>query len=154
MKTKKSDLIVKILITAVVVVLAGILIAWMAGLFKDKKQDLNSGTEKIDNTINSMADFDLLVYDGDTVTGKTLTKLIADFKAKDAKVSVGVTTLDANTSYYNYLFTSGNLGVIDATIPPTTKSATGYITPSGKFLGSIIKNTNDEIVCVKFTQQK
>lgn len=154
MKTKKSDLVVKILIAAVVVVLAGLLIAWMAGLFKDKKQDLNSGTEKIDNTINSMADFDLQVYDGNTISGDTLTKLIGDYKSKDVKISIWVHTLDANDSYYNYSYASSNIGAASTTAIPTSKSAAGYITPSGNFLGEILKNSNDEIVCLKFSQQK
>lgn len=136
MKTKKSEMVAKIFITAVVVVLVGLLIAWMTGVFKDKKQDLNSGTEKIDQAINSMADFDLLVYDGDTISGKTLIETIANLKAKDVKVSVWVLTLDGNNAYYNYAFTpaTNTLGDANATVPGTSKLTAGYITPSGNFL--------------------
>jgi hypothetical protein len=154
MKTKYSDLIAKIFITAVIVVLVGLLIAWMAGLFKDKKQDLNSGTEKIDKTINSMADFDLMVYDGNTISGETLKKLISDYKTEEVPVSIGVKTLDSTTVYYNYSFSSDNLGTSVTVTPPAGKAASGYITPSGKFTGSVQKNTNDEIVLLQFTQQK
>lgn len=156
MKTKYSDLISKIFLTAVIVVLTGLLIAWMAGVFKDKRQDLNSGTEKIDQAINSMADFDLLVYDGDTVSGETLAELIADYKSKDVKVSVWVHTLDNADTYYNYAFTpaSNTLGAVSATALPTSKTAAGYITPSGTFLGDVLKNSNNEIVCLKFSQKK
>jgi hypothetical protein len=156
MISKYSDLIAKILITAVVVVLTGLLIAWMAGLFKDKKQDLNSGTEKIDEAINSMADFDLLVYDGNTISGDTLAKLISDLKTKDIALSIWVNTLDTANAYYNYAFTpaSNTLGASVAITPPSGKASSGYITPSANFLGTVIKNTNDEIVCLKFTQQK
>ncbi len=156
MKTKYADLIAKILVTAVVVVLTGLLIAWMAGLFKDKKQDLNSGTEKIDEAINSMADFDLLVYDGNTISGDTLAELISDYKRKDLALSIWVNTLDSANTYYNYAFTpaTSTLGASVAITPPTGKANTGYITPSGNFLGTVIKNANDEIVCLKFTQKK
>jgi FlaG/FlaF family flagellin (archaellin) len=156
MKTNNSDLVAKILITAVIVVLTGLLIAWMAGLFKDKKQDLNSGTGKIDDAINSIADFDLLVYDGNTISGETLTELIKEFEKKDIAVSIWVNTLDANNAYYNYAFTpaSSTLGASDKKTPPTAKTSPGYVTPSANFLGEVIKNSNDEIVCLKFTQQK
>lgn len=154
MKTKRSELVVKILLAAITVVLVGLLIAWMAGLFKDKKQDLNSGTQKIDDAINSMADFDLQVYDGNTISGETLTELISDYKSKDVKVSIWVHTLDTTDTYYNYSYTSSNLGAVAIATPPASKATAGYITPSGNYLGEILKNSNDEIVCLKFTQQK
>lgn len=154
MKTKYSDLVAKIFLTAIIVVLVGLLIAWMAGLFKDKKQDLNSGTEKIDNTINSIADFDLLVYGGNTISGESLVELTKDFKTKDVPVSVWVHTLDNADTYYNYSYTSSDLGAAVTITPPASKSASGYITPSGNFLGEVLKNDNNEIVCLKFTQQK
>ncbi len=157
MKTKKSDLVAKIFLAAVIVILVGLLIAWMVGVFKDKKQDLNSGTEKIDQAINSMAEFDLLVYDGDTISGETLVELISDFRKKEVYVSVGVETLDEKENYYNYNYSSTDRKIgaaIVTPVPPTSKSDLGYITPSGNFLGEIIKNSNNEIVCLKFTQQQ
>lgn len=157
MKTKKSDLVAKILIAAIIVILAGLMIAWMAGLFKDKKQDLNSGTEKINTTINSMADFDLLVYDGDTINGDSLAELITDYKEKSVPVSIEVKTLDGTTVNYNYAVTDTGLGNLGATVtvtPPAGKAANGYITPSGKFTGSVRKNSNDEIYCLAFQQKK
>lgn len=140
--------------TAVIVVLVGLLIAWMAGVFKDKKQDLNSGTEKIDKAINSIADFDLLVYDGDTISGETLSELISEYKSKDIPISIWVHTLDSSDAYYNYSFTTNNLGTAVTITPPASKTASSYITPSGNFLGDVIKNSNNEIVCLKFSQQK
>lgn len=154
MKTKKSDLIVAIIITLLVVILTGLLIAWMTGMFKDKKKDIDNGTEKIDGAIGSMAEFDLLVYDGDTIGGERLVELISDFDMKDVQVSIWVHTLDNKDEYYNYEYTDDNLGTALTTIPPTGKATAGYITPSAKFLGKVLKNTNGEIVCLSFTQQK
>ncbi len=154
MKTKRADLIIAILLAVIGVILAGLLIAWMTGMFKDKRQNLNSGTEKIDGAINAVADFDLLVYDGDTISGSTLMKLISDYDAKDMQISIWVHTLDNTDAYYNYAYTSGNLGSAVTVTPPAGKAASGYITPTGNFLGEVIKNTNNEIVCLKFTQQR
>ncbi len=154
MKTKKVDLIPMVILTVIVVVLCGLFIAWLTGTFKDKKVDMDSGTEKIDSAIGSVADFDLLVYDGDIIRGKTLIKLIEDFDTKDVQVSIWVHTLDNSDTYYNYAYTSNNLGTTVTVTPPPGKAASGYITPSGSFLGEVLKNVNGEIVCLKFSQQK
>lgn len=155
MKTKKSDLIVAIIITLLVVILTGLLIAWMTGMFKDKKKDIDNGTEKIDGAIGSMAEFDLLVYDGDTIGGERLVELISDFDTKDVQVSIWVHTLDNKDEYYNYAYTTdNNLGAPLETPIPTDKADEGYITPSAKFIGKVLKNTNSEIVCLNFVQQK
>ena len=76
MKTKNSDIAVKIFLVVVAVILVGLIIAWSTGVFKDKKNDLNEGTERINNAISSMAEFDLLVYDGGNITGSLLLDLI------------------------------------------------------------------------------
>lgn len=154
MKTKKMDLIPMVILTVIVVVLCGLFVAWLTGTFKDKKADMDSGTEKIDSAIGGIADFDLLVYDGDMIRGKSLTKLIAEYDSKDVQVSLWVHTLDNTDAYYNYAYTANNLGAAVTVTPPTGKASSGYITPSGSFLGEVLKNTNGEIVCIKFTQQK
>jgi hypothetical protein len=157
MKTKKSDLVVNILVTVLVVVLAGLLIAWMTGMFKDKKKSINDGTQKIDGVLSSVAEFDLLAYDDSTVRGDVLTDLIKEYKEKGVQLAIWVITLDNTSNFYNYGFNQENKVLTEAptaTVPPSTKSDSGYITPSASFVGEVIKNTNNEIVCLKFTQQK
>lgn len=155
MKTKKaSDLIVTILITVLVVVLTGLLIAWTTGMFKEKKNDINKGTEKIDKALGSMEDFDLLVFDNNTIGGDGLLEVISDFDDKDVPASIWVHTLDNTDAYYNYAYTANNLGTASTAVPPTSKATAGYITPSANFKGEVLRNANDEIVCIKFTQQK
>ena len=61
----------------VAVILVGLIIAWSTGVFKDKRKDLNEGTERI-NAISSMAEFDLLAYDGGSIMGSLLVDLIND----------------------------------------------------------------------------
>jgi hypothetical protein len=163
MKTKYADLIAKILITAVVVVLTGLLIAWMAGLFKDKKQDLNSGSNKIDDTISSVADFDLLVFDGKSVSGETLVKLIQEVVKKNPELSIAVQTLVNSKKatpvifYYNKALGAGNSinssGTVTA-LDQSSKSSDNYLTPKANFMGEVLKNSNNEITGVLFKQQK
>ena len=76
MKIIKSELTAKILITAMIVILVGGLIVWMTGVFNDKKADINSGTGKIESETNQISEFDILAWDGETIGGKALKKLM------------------------------------------------------------------------------
>lgn len=155
MKTKNADFVYKIFFIVVGVILAGLLIAWLVGIYKDKKQEADSGTQKINSVTSSMADFDLTVYDGASIKGESLIDLITELDNKGVQVSVGVKTLaGADVTYYNYLYTSNNLGAVATVTPTPNKAADGYITPTGNFIGDVIRNENDEIVCIEFTQQK
>lgn len=166
MKLHRAELVAKILMTAVIVVLVGLLIAWTVGVFKDKKQDLNSGSEKIDGSINAMAEFDLLVYDDKSIDGDSLVKLITDVVSKNPELSVEVQTLvNAKKTtpviiYYNRFLgagnvidTSGKVGTTTA-LDQSSKSSDNYITPTANFEGKILKNPNNEITGILFTQQK
>jgi hypothetical protein len=156
MKTKKSDFVVGVIITAIGVVLVGLFVMWLTGFFKGKKADMDESAGKIDNQISSVSDFDLTVYDGAPIQGDVLKELMDDLKEKGVQLSVGVVTLDGTTTYYNYAFTPATeaLGAVVTVTPPAGKATNGYITPSGNFVGDIIRNANDEIVCITFTQQK
>lgn len=154
MKTKKADLVVKIILIVVAVILVGLLVAYFMGVFKTQKQNLNKGTNKIDDVVNSALDFDVLVYDGKEVDGKSLVDIIEDYKEKDVKMSIWVETLDGTSTYYNYSYTSNNLGTAVTVTPPASKADSGYITESASFLGEVLRNKNKEIVCLKFVQQK
>ena len=48
----------------------------MTGVFSEKKADINSGTGKIDSETNDIAEFDIWVWDGKTIGGKALKKLM------------------------------------------------------------------------------
>lgn len=164
MKTKNSDMIAKIFLAAVIVVLTGLLIAWMMGVFKDKKQDLDAGSEKIDTTISSAADFDMMYYDGNTISGKSLVELIQEVVNKSPELSIAVQTL-VNAKkpaiiYYNKFLGAGN--AIDdsgkngkaTVLDQSSKNGDNYITPTSSFLGEVLRNSNNEITGILFTQQK
>lgn len=141
MKTKNSDIAVKIFLVVVAVILVGLIIAWSTGVFKDKRKDLNEGTERINNAINSIAEFDLLVYDGGTVTGNILLDLIkekADGEAKFDGVAISYRTLEKAT--------------VDKT--PTSLEESSDVNPNGIFKGKIVRDPNNVITSLIFTQQK
>lgn len=161
MKTKKADFVYKIFFIVVGVILAGLMIAWLVGTYKDKKQEADSGTQKINSVTSSMADFDMAVYDGAPIKGEALRELIETLNDKKAEVAVKVETLDGQKIDYIYKTkeeTGKKINIDSAstapTITPSKKSDPGYITPNGNFIGEVLRNDNSEIVCLKFTQQR
>ncbi len=155
MKTKNaSGLVVGVVITLFVIILSGAIIVWGSGYFNQNKKTMDKSTAKIDKTIGSMTDFDLTVYDGKSIRGDMLTELIADLKKDNVAVSIGVITLDSQAvTNYNYEYTSSNLGVSVTHTPTTSKALPSYINPNGTFIGEVIKNKNDDIIYLLFTQQ-
>ncbi len=155
MKTKNSSgLVVGIVITLFVIILSGAVIVWGSGYFNQNKKTMDKSTAKIDKTIGSMTDFDLTVYDGKSIQGDALTELIAELKASNTAVSIGVDTLDSTAATnYNYEYTSSNLGASVSLTPTTSKSEPSYINPNGTFVGEVIRNKNDDIIYILFTQQ-
>lgn len=146
MKTKNSDIAVKIFLVVVAVILVGLIIAWSTGVFKDKRNDLNEGTEKINSAISSMAEFDLLYYDGGTITGSILLEIIkekADGEAKFDGVAI---------SYKTLAEPSATPAPYPTTIP--SRGHDRYINPNGLFKGEIDRDDNDVITGLIFKQQK
>lgn len=156
MKTKNaSTLVVGIVLTLFTIIIVGVVILWGSGYFGQNKKTLDKSTAKIDKAIGSMSEFDLNVYDGRSIRGDALNKLVGDMTEDKVVVSIGVKTLGATAaSYYNYGYEANNITPAKVTITPTpVKSADNYINPNGTFVGEVIKNVNDDIVCILFTQQ-
>lgn len=142
MKSKNSDIAVKIFLVVVAVILVGLIIAWSTGVFKDKRNDLNEGTEKINSAISSMVEFDLLTYDGGSISGDLLLDLINDARDGKLDVIIKVKTLQMTVSPAPY----------PSTAPLKTDS--NYINPNGNFKGKVTRNENGIITEITFTQSK
>lgn len=146
MKSKNSDMAVKIFLVVVAVILVGLIIAWTTGVFKDKKSDLDQGTERINSAISSMAEFDLLVYDGGTITGSLLLELIEDKAAGSEKLE-GVTI-----SYKTLAEPTATPASYPS--PAPGKGDNRYINPNGIFKGEVKRDPNNVITEIIFTQKK
>lgn len=155
MKSKNADFVYKILFIVVGVILSGLLIAWLVGTYKDKKKEADAGTQKINSITASMADFDLTVYDGASIKGESLRELISEMDRKEVQVAIGVKTLAMKEfDFYNYRFADNKLSGDGKKELSSDKSSNDYINPNGNFTGKVIRNENDEIVCIEFSQQK
>ena len=159
MKTKNaSGLVVGIIITLFMVIIVGIIIMWGSGYFSQNKKSLDKSTGKIDKKLGEMSDFDLTVYDDGSISGDALTELIEDVIDKEEVMSIHVKTL-AHTEgiSYNYAYDDAKVTITSITNPPLptpSKTDIDYINPNASFKGEVIRNANDEIICIKFTQQK
>lgn len=144
MKTKNSDIAVRIFLVVVGVILAGLMIAWSVGVFKDKKKDLNDGTDRINKTISSMSEFDLLAYDGASISGSLLLELI-ESKPDDVQILyITLKELKGSNSPTPSAYPS----------PTPSKSDSRYINPNGIFKGEVKRNDNGIIDKIIFTQQE
>ncbi len=141
MKTKNSDIAVKIFLVVVAVILVGLIIAWSTGVFRDKRKNLNEGTERINKAISAMAEFDLLAYDGGSITGELLLELIKKSQKNDLGFDIEVETSMMTTP---------------AAYPTEApkRSDNNYINPNGIFVGEVTRNDNEIIERITFRQKK
>lgn len=155
MKTKRSDIPPKMVALVVGFILVCIIALWLVTYVKEKKEDLNSADTKSDKAIASMADFDLLAYNGASIRGDALVDLIDEMNDNKAELSIGVKTTAVTTAtYYNYTYSStGNTLTASTTYSAPSKADTTYINLTANFLGDVIRNSNNEIVGITFTQQ-
>lgn len=164
MKTKNADFVNKILFVVIAAILSGLLIAFMIGFYRDKRQELNTSTGKIKAATNSVANIDFEAYNGTTISGESLIALIKELVEKNDELSIAVQT-NANsslspavTAYYNRALDSSN-NITTAAVSVLAddqyrKSNTNYITPTGNFYGEILRNSNDEVTGILFVQRK
>lgn len=155
MKTKRSDIPPKMVALVVGFILVCIIALWLVAYVKEKKEDLNSADAKSDKAIASMADFDLTAYNGTTVRGDALVELIDEMNDNKTELAIGVkTTAVAAATFYNYTYAAAsNTLTASTTYTAPSKAATTFINPTANFLGDIVRNTNNEIVGITFTQQ-
>ena len=155
MKVVKAELTAKILITAMIVILVGVLIVWMTGVFNDKKIDINSGTGKIENETNEISEFDISTWDGETIGGKALIELIYELRYSIMKnsllVEINVDSLDCESRL-----------ILSPYVRPL-RNRLGYtfvepyldnIIPTGIYKGKVDKDKDDITTVLTFTQQK
>lgn len=149
MKTKNSDIAVKIFLVVVGVILVGLLVAWSTGVFKDKKNDLSRSTEKINNVIGSLAEFDLLVYEGESIKGDTVIDLIKDVEERELNITITViTNINLEKKHEGTIYGKDNNFTLE-----DNKTKENYINPNGLFIGEIQRNENGMVENITFTQK-
>lgn len=137
------------LVLVVVGIITGIVIAT-----SKKAQTLS---DEINKTADNLLETKYTQYDGEAISGSSLLNLIKTTYSDDDEIYIQVKT-KANTSGVSYVCDS-TPKKLEATAEKalikdaTTKSHNNYITPTAKFMGEVIRNSNEAIIGLVFEQQ-
>lgn len=118
--------------------------------------------DKMDNVLESQ----YTQYDAATISGSQVLNIINEVWSQTDKIAIRVVTKAnaAGTVYCtNGTYTaagSATLGTVNTNSAQSTlvsaaktKGNSAYITPTGKFLGEVCRDTNESIVMINFVQQ-
>lgn len=120
---------------------------------REAKETAANGANQINKLNSEFVESDKIIYDGATVSGSEVINVIK--KMKNDKIGILVVT-NKSSNYYGYKFdeATGNLmdkvegDYAEACISTNVK----YINPYANFEGKVIKDSNDVITGIKFTQ--
>ena len=127
----------------------------VASALKKGNNLTNQMNDKIDNVLEST----YTQWEGETVSGTQVMNVISEtYNSTDPICIIVVTKNGPTTTTYCCDATTTLTKNASATqsglvANAKNKANAAYITPTGKFLGTITRNANDSIVSVTFTQQ-
>ncbi len=140
------------------IALALLVIGVVVGIVLFAVSKANTLTNEITKTTDSVLETKFTQYDGENITGANVLNLIKTTYSEDNEVYILVKNKSNSTGvYYCYKadltkFTAAEQSA--AIKKARSKADTGcYITPSGKFSGEVVRNSNDTIVGLIFTQE-
>lgn len=139
---------------SIVLVVIGVIV----GIVMFATNKANTLTDEIAKTTDSLLETKYTQYDGNTITGANLLNLIKTTYSEGDEIYILVKNNSNKTGVYYCC--KADLAPLTSNEQSTavknaqTKSNTGcYITPSGKFGGAVIKDANDSIIGLVFTQE-
>ncbi len=136
-------------------IIAGIIISVGFYIAREASDTASSGAGQINELQAEFSDTSKTMYDNTEVSGSEVINVIRKFA--DETVGIKVVTKKGSASYYNYKFDEKN-GDLSGESDADYKSAqiatsASYINPTGRFLGSIVRDANGTITGLTFTQQ-
>ncbi len=155
MKENRISDVTKIIIFAATIVVICVLCALGFKMANEGKSAVTSGTKKYNEMASKQMSTDISVYDGSTVLGNELQRIIKQTIDNKDYLSIRVVT-GAIVVNYNYVFTEATNAMTQTgatLIVPYERGNTGYINPDAQFQCKLLKDTNDDAVaCMLFTQ--
>lgn len=113
-----------------------------------------NGTGQISRMNKEFSESDKVMYDGLDVTGSEVVNAINKFKNEDISVKVAT---KKSVVYYNRLLTTSDTeigAVSNASVKDTqTITSSFYINQKAQFTGAILRDSNDTIIGISFTQK-
>lgn len=114
----------------------------------------SSGMGQISTMNKEFSESDKVMYDGLDVTGAEVVNVINKYKNEEIAIKV---TTKKSTVYYNYLLTNSDkdLGTVSNASVKDTQTITSnyYINQKAQFAGVVLRDTNDTIIGISFTQK-
>lgn len=142
------------LMMAAGIIITCIIISLGFYIAREASDTASSGTGQINELQAEFADTSKMMYDNTEVSGSEVINVIRKFG--DEMLGVKVQT-KKNTSYYIYQFNDadGSLGNSSALDYKSAQVATNgnYINPTGRFLGTVVRDANGTITGLSFVQQ-
>lgn len=142
------------LMLAAGIIITCIIISLGFYIAREASETASSGTGQINGLQAEFADTSKTMYENTEVSGSEVINVIRKFS--DETLGVKVQT-KKHTCYYHYEFDDAD-GSIKTTSSLDYKSAqvpanVNYINPTGRFLGSVVRDVNGTITGLTFIQQ-
>ncbi|MBO5154470.1 MAG: hypothetical protein J6C00_09000 [Eubacterium sp.] len=142
------------LMLAAGIIITCIIISLGFYIAREASDTASSGTGQINELQAEFADTSKTMYENTEVSGSEVINVIRKFG--DEMIGIKVQT-KKNTSYYIYQFSDAdgslkNASTLDYKSAQNAASA-NYINPTGRFLGSVVRDANGTITGLSFVQQ-
>ncbi len=141
------------LILAAGVIITCVVVGLGFYIAREAKDTATNGAGQITLLNSEFSNNDKTIYDGITVSGSEVVNAINKFKNEELCVKV---VTSKSTTYYNYYLDDAENNINNksgASISDAKKvSNKNYINPNGKFEGELIRDSNDYIIGICFTQ--
>lgn len=142
------------LMLAAGIIITCIIISLGFYIAREASDTASSGTGQINELQAEFADTSKTMYENTEVSGSEVINVIRKFS--DEMIGIKVQT-KKNTSYYIYQFSDAdgslkNASSLDYKTAQNAVSA-NYINPTGRFLGSVVRDANGTITGLSFVQQ-
>ena len=142
------------LMLAAGIIITCIIISLGFYIAREASDTASSGTGQINELQAEFADTSKTMYENTEVSGSEVITVIRKFS--DEMIGVKVQT-KKNTSYYIYQFsdTDGSLKNTSSLDYKSAQNVTSsnYINPTGRFLGTVVRDANGTITGLSFVQQ-
>ena len=142
------------LMLAAGIIITCIIISLGFYIAREASDTASSGTGQINELQAEFADTSKTMYENTEVSGSEVINVIRKFS--DEMIGVKVQT-KKNTSYYIYQFsdTDGSLKNASSLDYKSAQNVTSsnYINPTGRFLGTVVRDANGTITGLSFVQQ-
>ncbi len=151
------------LMLAAGIIITCIIISLGFFIAREASDTANTGAGQITELTAEFSDASLTMYDGTSVSGSEVLNVLRKYEDEEIGILVKNLATKSSGTFYNYSITfekdsltQGELGskannkYADAR---SAKNSNVYINPTGKFLGSVVRNSNGSIIGLVFNQE-